>query len=142
VGSRTCAACHTEAYHWWLGTRHARAYQSLQKRGRELDLDCIGCHVTGFDQPGGARIGQLSELKAVGCESCHGPGGAHVDNPQPPHRALSRATPEPVCLRCHDAEHSDDFRYLEKQALLRAPGHGAARAALPLKRPASANAAP
>jgi hypothetical protein len=124
VGARTCAACHTEAYFWWLQTPHARAYETLVARGRELDLDCIGCHVTGFEEPGGARIGRFDELKGVGCESCHGPGGAHVEGPRPPHRSLRRAVVESRCAACHDAAHSDDFNYAEKRDRLIAPGHG------------------
>jgi hypothetical protein len=140
VGARTCAACHTAAYFWWLSTPHARAYQTLEKRGRELDLDCIGCHVTGFERPGGARMGHLQELYGVGCESCHGPGSEHIENPSPPHRGLSRKPTEALCLDCHDPAHSDDFRYSEKEARLHVPGHGQRRTAL--RPPAGASALP
>jgi hypothetical protein len=41
---------------------------------------CFGCHTTG------ARMGNVLQLKTfesgVQCESCHGPGGAHVDGIQ------------------------------------------------------------
>jgi hypothetical protein len=124
VGARTCGACHVEAYLWWTQTQHARAYERLVKRRRELDLDCIGCHVTGFDEPGGARLGRLDELKGVGCESCHGPGGAHVDDPRPPHRSVRRVVTESHCLACHDPAHSDDFVYSHAHDQLIAPGHG------------------
>lgn len=124
VGSRACAACHTAAYQWWLGTAHARAFTTLEQRGRELDLECIGCHVTGFDQPGGSTLVRLDELRGVGCESCHGPGGAHVDDPQPPHRGLVRVTSASTCLQCHDASHSDSFHYESKRGQLLVAGHG------------------
>jgi hypothetical protein len=125
VGARTCAACHTGAYLWWAQTRHASAFQTLIARGRQLDLDCIGCHVTGFEQPGGAVLGRLGELKGVGCESCHGPGGAHVDNPQAHRTSVHRMVPEAACVGCHDPSHSDAFVYAAKRAALIAPGHGA-----------------
>jgi hypothetical protein len=126
MGARTCAACHTQAYFAWRETPHARAYQTLVTRGRELDLDCIGCHVTGFDRPRGAALGHLDELLGVGCESCHGPGEVHADNPRVRLRSVQRAVPEAECRRCHDPEHSDGFDYREKRQRLLAPGHGLA----------------
>jgi predicted CXXCH cytochrome family protein len=46
---------------------------------------CIDCHVTGFrkgyDAAAGAYHSTWSEA-GVGCESCHGPGSAHLANPQ------------------------------------------------------------
>lgn len=124
MGARTCAACHTEAYFAWRATPHARAYQTLVARGRELDLDCIGCHVTGFDQPRGAALGHLDELLGVGCESCHGPGEAHVNNPHVKQRSVHRAVPEAACRECHDATHGDAFDYSERLQQLLVPGHG------------------
>jgi hypothetical protein len=126
VGSRTCAACHTPAYFWWQRTPHARAFDTLVARGRELDLDCVGCHVTGYEKPGGSTIGHLDELKGVGCESCHGPGSSHVNNPQQPGRAIARVAPEATCAGCHDREHSDAFAYAQARARLLVPQHGAA----------------
>lgn len=121
VGSRTCAACHTRAYLWWQRSAHGRAYATLVGRRRELDLDCIGCHVTGFGEPHGARLGRLSELKDVGCESCHGAGGAHVEDPR---STMRRAVAEDVCARCHDAAHSPQFDYARWHARLLTAEHG------------------
>jgi hypothetical protein len=129
AGARTCAACHTPQYLWWQRTPHARAFETLVARGRQLDLDCIGCHVTGYEEPGGSTIGHLDELKGVGCESCHGPGSAHVANPQQPGRAIRRAVPEATCIGCHDPAHSDVFEYAPARARLLAAGHGRAVAA-------------
>jgi hypothetical protein len=124
VGSDTCAACHTGAYVWWQRTPHGRAFETLVKRGRQLDLDCIGCHVTGFDRPGGSTIANLEHLKGVGCESCHGPGSVHADNPKPGRENVQRSVPEAVCVSCHDSEHSDSFHYDRFRAALMAREHG------------------
>jgi hypothetical protein len=124
VGARTCAACHTGAYYWWTTTRHARAYRTLEANGRALDLDCIGCHVTGFEAPGGANLGHLDELRGVGCESCHGPGGLHVDNPRDTRSAIRRSVPSAVCTACHDGDHSDHFDYGKRSQQLVTPAHG------------------
>lgn len=123
VGSDTCAACHTAAYLWWRGTPHARAFTTLQARHRQLDLDCIGCHVTGYQQPGGATASEHAHLEGVGCESCHGPGSAHADNPGPS-GSISRAVAEPVCTRCHDAQRGDGFAYSRARGRLLTTAHG------------------
>jgi 2',3'-cyclic-nucleotide 2'-phosphodiesterase (5'-nucleotidase family) len=123
VGSDTCAACHTQAFFWWRQTPHGRAFDSLIARGRQLDLDCIGCHVTGYDKPGGSTVARLDHFQGVGCESCHGPGSSHADNPQAT-RTIQRTVPEPICLSCHDADHSDAFRYTQAWASLRTRAHG------------------
>jgi predicted CXXCH cytochrome family protein len=128
MGARTCAACHTEAYFAWLKTPHARAYRTLIARHRELDVDCIGCHVTGFDRPGGAALGHLDELLGVGCESCHGPGEAHSNNPRTRLRSVHRAVAEAECRACHDPAHSDAFDFAQKRQRLLVPGHGIASA--------------
>ncbi|MFT3922995.1 MAG: multiheme c-type cytochrome [Myxococcales bacterium] len=124
VGSKTCAACHTQAYFWWLGTQHGRAYASLQARKRELDLDCVGCHVTGFAEPGGANLASLTQLAGVGCESCHGPGGKHVDDPRRIAPEIHRQVGANKCISCHDAQHSDPFEYEKSRAALLTPAHG------------------
>jgi hypothetical protein len=136
VGARTCAACHTSEYLWWQQTPHGRAYATLQGRGRALDLDCIACHVTGFGEPLGASLGNLSELTAVGCESCHGPGGRHADHPNGPSERMPKVVAEARCVRCHDAAHSPQFDYPSFRARLIGPGHGAAvRGASPAQTP-------
>ncbi|MFT7594776.1 MAG: putative CXXCH cytochrome family protein [Paracoccaceae bacterium] len=43
---------------------------------------CAECHATGYQRNFGARTGRYSSTQAeigVGCESCHGPGSAHLD---------------------------------------------------------------
>ena len=124
VGSDTCAACHTRAYFWWQTTAHARAFDTLLKRGRQFDRDCIGCHVTGYDRPGGATLANIEHVAGVGCESCHGPGGDHADNPRAPSASVRRAAPAAICLGCHDAEHHAAFGYETARALLLTRDHG------------------
>ncbi|HEX7480237.1 MAG TPA: multiheme c-type cytochrome [Polyangiales bacterium] len=124
VGSRTCAACHTPAYFWWQANPHGKAYATLARLGRELDPQCVSCHLTGYQQPGGSTISAMDELQAVGCESCHGPGSLHADNPASRRSGVHRAVPADACLPCHDTDHSDAFEYTTYRARLLAPGHG------------------
>lgn len=127
VGSGTCASCHAAAHDWWTKTPHGRAYQTLVDRHKEFSLSCVGCHVTGYGQPGGATVTWNLDraLVNVGCEQCHGPGGEHVDAPLDRKReTILRETPERVCVGCHNEEHSDRFGYEAYRARLIAPGHG------------------
>jgi hypothetical protein len=124
VGARTCAACHTEAYRWWLGTSHGKAYATLVRRGRQHDLACVPCHVTGLGEPGRPPDPAFLELRSVGCESCHGPGGQHAEYPRIDDSMHNVAAMEARCPDCHDASHSPGFRQDTARAALRARGHG------------------
>jgi hypothetical protein len=96
---------------------------TLQKRNKQFNLDCVGCHVTGYGEPGGSTVTHNLDggLVGVGCESCHGPGAEHAKNPEV---ELVRYTPESTCLACHNDEHSDLFDYDAYVKSLTVPGHG------------------
>jgi 2',3'-cyclic-nucleotide 2'-phosphodiesterase (5'-nucleotidase family) len=125
AGSQPCAACHTAAYLWWRDTGHARAYATLQRADKEYNLDCVGCHVTGYGKPGGASVGRVEGLAGVGCESCHGAAGGHVENPRDAARPTT-AVAASICRSCHDRGHSPDFDERSYRLELKAPGHGMA----------------
>ncbi len=124
AGSQSCQSCHTAAYTWWQGHLHGRAYQTLVSRDKQFSLNCVSCHVTGYGQPGGATVthNMGGALVNVGCESCHGPGSAH--NEDPASAPLPADVPETTCVTCHNAEHSDRFQYRAYREAIRAPGHG------------------
>ena len=124
LGSASCQSCHSDAYSWWRGHAHGRAYATLQDAHKEFHFECVGCHVTGYEQPGGSTVTQNLDgaLVDVGCENCHGPGSLHVAAPA--EHSLQADTPESVCVRCHNEEHSDLFDYDVYVRTLRVPGHG------------------
>jgi hypothetical protein len=124
VGSAACSGCHQTAYSWWRNHAHGVAYLTLQQRNKEYNVDCVGCHVTGYDQPGGSTVTHNLNraLVNVGCESCHGPGAAHAKDPDK--AGILRDTPEPMCVVCHSPEHSDLFDYDAYRKTLVVPGHG------------------
>jgi len=104
-GDRVCSVCHQEEALSWAMTHHSVAYRTLYVKDRAQDLECVGCHVTGLDQPGGFVAGDHgSPLKDVTCEACHGAGGPHDGQ---------RDDANASCEGCHDAEHSIAFS-LEK----------------------------
>jgi hypothetical protein len=127
VGMEECTFCHKEAAAFWKTTVHAKAWQTLVGVGKDLDYDCVKCHVTGWEQPGGSNLAFNESLRDVQCEVCHGPGSLHVAaDGKEKKSSLVRAPAEDVCLRCHTHDHSDTFDY---QAYLRdvtGKGHGEA----------------
>ncbi|MEW5739942.1 MAG: cytochrome c family protein [Myxococcota bacterium] len=123
VGSAACIGCHPFAGKVWQATKHTHAYASLEEKGKQYHLDCIGCHVTGWKQPGGVcRIDDTDERREVGCESCHGPGWRHTQMPVKEH--IKRAKEPAACTGCHDRENSPHFDFDSYVQKVLGPGHG------------------
>jgi len=123
VGQASCAACHPAAQAFWETTAHAHAYETLEAINKQYDLNCISCHVIGWEAPGGpCRVDQVEGRKDVGCESCHGPGSLHASAPT--EVKLPRAVPEASCRGCHTPEQSTDFDYPSYLQRILGPGHG------------------
>ncbi len=106
VGVDACTDCHDDARKVWDKTSHAHAYPTLQKDFKEYNLDCVSCHVTGYDKPGGSTVTHTAKLENVQCENCHGPGSLHAKDPDPegPHRGRApdrrlRRLPPPAARR-------------------------------------------
>lgn len=126
VGAEKCATCHPQATAVWQKTAHSHAINTLVERNKEADANCIGCHVTGYREPGGSVLGKLQysanvggqaftkKLENVGCEVCHGPGSLHITGPvneQGKPQNIRREVPEARCVTCHNSEHSPRFNY-------------------------------
>ncbi|HVU50164.1 MAG TPA: multiheme c-type cytochrome [Polyangia bacterium] len=127
LGTQACARCHAPELAFWRGTKHARAFAALEPARSSRALACVGCHVTGFAQPGGSMdVAVLAaRLRDVGCEACHGPGSAHVDAPRAP-GLLTLSPSAATCLGCHTPDRTP--APFDLAALTRAivgPGHGA-----------------
>jgi hypothetical protein len=127
VGTEACSDCHSDAVDFWKTTRHSHAWETLVERGQQFDYDCIGCHVTGWDKPGGSNLANNETLRDVQCETCHGPGSIHVakgGEEKPP--AIARAPDDKPCAtQCHTKEHSDTFDLKPYLRDVTGPGHGA-----------------
>ncbi len=132
VGTPACVDCHEEAVEFWKTTVHAGAWQTLVDGNKQYDLSCVGCHVTGFRQPGGSELVENEGLRDVQCEVCHGPGSLHVDDGGADPKRITLATTEQLCAgQCHTPEHSDTFDYVPYLRDVLGKGHGAeARAKL------------
>lgn len=109
AGTKSCLLCHPGDCRLWGQSKHAHAWQTLTENGAHVDSYCQQCHTTGFGLPGGFQsAGRSVERTAVGCESCHGPSIAHVE--QTSTRTPFNAKEE--CVRCHDRENSPQFEYV------------------------------
>ncbi len=112
AGTHACLDCHTRDCDAWNESAHAHAWATLQKDGSHVDSYCQQCHVTGYGRPGGfASAKRTPQLANVGCESCHGPSQAHVDD-STVHTAYYRNAAS-TCIACHDRENSPQFDYGE-----------------------------
>jgi len=85
---------------WSVQSRKWRPYSTYGWQKRPYSRYCVGCHSVGFD-PATKEIAEHS----VGCESCHGAGVEHVDNPMKTNIVNPRKLPEErskeVCASCH-----------------------------------------
>jgi hypothetical protein len=124
VGETMCRTCHEQADQFWRGTQHAGAYGTLSRQFKEFNLDCVGCHVTGYERPGGSTVTHVQGLENVQCESCHGPGSAHAESVGST-RLITRKPAETVCRSCHNVPHvADDWDAALAWTKIIGPGHG------------------
>ncbi|MBI3949537.1 MAG: hypothetical protein HY314_03675 [Acidobacteria bacterium] len=108
VTAQTCGACHREEFATWSQSAHARAFATLERRNQHFESQCIGCHTTGY-QAGGFQQALLTpHLADVQCETCHGPGQAHIADPMKPY---GRVSAPQACLACHTRADSPEFDY-------------------------------
>ena len=134
VGSEACKKCHKEAFNIWQDSGHSNAFAALvtAKRPalRQFDGECVVCHVVGFQYDTGYRDDkQTAHLKNVGCESCHGPGSAHINNKndQKLHALMNPWKHQPgendkqhknrvdqSCQKCHDTDNDVHWDFDKK----------------------------
>jgi hypothetical protein len=128
-----CGACHNEQMDQWTTTDHAHAFATLKKYKREHDIECLGCHMTGYLQPGQTTNADqmVKYFSNVGCESCHGPSAAHVRTANKK-MGTSRTVSAEVCLGCHTEDQAlGSFDYATAIKAVVGPGHGALLAKRP-----------
>jgi hypothetical protein len=126
VGVAVCSTCHADARKFWDTTKHAHAYETLASQFKEYNLDCVSCHVTGYELPGGSTVTHVDYLKDVQCEVCHGPGSRHATAPHDPTTRLAMPKPD-QCLSCHHPPHVEQFDAHAKMEEIVGPGHGRAK---------------
>jgi len=85
-GRTVCGECHVSKQTAWVTTVHADAWNGLQGSGHAQEF-CEGCHtVNQLGNPDVSEGGWLTTSDEryydVQCESCHGPGETHANNPE------------------------------------------------------------
>ncbi len=124
TGVDACTTCHQEERAVWDKTDHAKAYPTLEQKFVEFNLDCVGCHVTGYGKPGGSTVTFVETLKNVQCETCHGPGSLHAQDPKKPGLVQRKPDPKSCVSECHHPPHVEGFDAVSKMELILGPGHG------------------
>jgi hypothetical protein len=107
LGAEVCARCHAAESAQWKTTAHARAWQTLVDVKQDTNAQCIGCHVVGYNQPGGFKDAASTMAMAnVQCESCHGMGSQHDA-----YATQQRRVTAQTCQICHTKETSPGFDF-------------------------------
>ncbi len=113
VGDAACRACHTQAYQVWKESRHAHAFATLERVNKAFDANCLQCHTVAFNRPGGFVDPEITPSRLnVQCEVCHGPGKQHIATAGSSPLAKTSGPDGPVCLQCHNHNHSPKFDFL------------------------------
>jgi len=132
IGAAKCKMCHSgkeigEQYQHWAEGPHAKAWATLatdeaKKFGSERDVadpqksdECIQCHMTGFGVADEELAKGFKKDLGVQCESCHGPGEAHMkarfkaaatakkgEHVEVPAGEIVSMPPASTCLGCHN----------------------------------------
>jgi hypothetical protein len=78
------------------------------------DKECVGCHVTGWEQPTGYALASLVEpdMRHVQCEACHDVGTQHARGER------THAITEATCTKCHTGEWAKGFNFVEALPLV------------------------
>ena len=108
-----CKECHEAIHDSWSKTKHARTIDRLNSDERK-DTQCVGCHVSGPKEA--VTVESRIVNASVQCESCHGPGKAHIEAARAGNAASARLTPKPaqaLCETCHNdkSPHYKGFYY-------------------------------
>ncbi len=111
----TCGNCHVNNQGEWAQTAHADAFATLENSGGAQAF-CYSCHTVSANgnsaglagQPAGWDVNPSQSYRNVQCESCHGPGLAHVTNPNTTNLPLAYVTLADTaasCAACHNGTH-------------------------------------
>ncbi len=127
----TCGACHIGVQGEWKATRHAAAWDSLQASGFAA-ASCNPCHTVSqlgnaVGHPAGYSVVPDRAYRDVQCESCHGPGFRHADNPDiEANHPLARIHVDTgvvtSCSGCHTGVHTPFVEQWKESAHGSGPG--------------------
>jgi len=126
AGVVKCKRCHEataigDQYGWWLGGKHAKAFETLATdqakkwaseagvADAQTDDRCFKCHTTAHGVPDEMVSRKFDRQAGVQCEACHGAGKDYrkkkimIDRELAISKGLVPQTKE-VCVTCHNDE--------------------------------------
>jgi predicted CXXCH cytochrome family protein len=131
----TCGNCHVGVQAAWRQTLHADAWADLQGSGH-AQSSCNSCHTVSqlgnaIGHPAAYQLKPDSAYHDVQCESCHGPGLTHVENPDiaANHPLASVHVDTGVvtsCSACHSGAHTPFIEQWKESAHGSGPGFSSA----------------
>lgn len=133
IGVDACTPCHAAARAVWDKTKHKLAHKTLADQAKEFNLDCVSCHVTGYERPGGSTVTVNEPLRGVQCEECHGPGSKHRDAPNDKSLIVGKPKTDLCTTACHHPPHVDGFDPVMHMHEILGPGHGKVEEWPPIK---------
>ena len=105
VGADQCKKCHGQEYSDQIESRYYKSWKILKMRDEQDNPECFKCHVAGANRPGGFVSEEKTPyLAGKQCESCHGPGDKHIQNPgsvAERNKMKVSSKDHNVCLECH-----------------------------------------
>jgi predicted CXXCH cytochrome family protein len=124
-----CGNCHVSQQNQWETTAHANAFAAAANLSPQQAQVCAVCHGVSHigndtDAAGGWPATGHGRYQDVQCESCHGPGEAHVRNPdggtavEMLARVNAGVDMNGTCAECHSGFHHP---FVEEWAV---SGHG------------------
>lgn len=132
LGAEACASCHPAETADWKASKHREAMTQLPPHHAEAKVECVACHATALTSgPGTRDLADYRTSEGVGCESCHGPGEAHVAAGGGKENivGLGASCPvcviEAVCTSCHTSGW-DPLWDLDKKLPMANHGHAVA----------------
>jgi hypothetical protein len=106
TGSQRCQPCHEKEFAVWSKSKHAHAFDILEKVHQDFNPTCVGCHTIGNGQTTGfVNARSTPGLKHVGCEACHGASSRHPDQVGAGYGVVSTGD----CVSCHTKDNSPDY---------------------------------
>jgi predicted CXXCH cytochrome family protein len=108
-----CGNCHVEKQGQWEQTKHASAWEDLQASGHATEA-CEECHTVNANGNLATGLAGWTATKDtryhdVQCESCHGAGMNHVENPKSGNVPLAAMVVDTAltkgCGECHTGTH-------------------------------------
>ena len=110
AGSQSCLECHPNIHAEEVTTRHARAFETLERINQHRNPSCLPCHTVGYGLPTGYNTNTSPAYwRGVQCESCHGPAARHAANEMDLTARPRVEIAAQVCGGCHTGSHHPTF---------------------------------